>query len=319
MKSLRFLPLALVCMPSIASRPESDEVHIATNGHFVRAKLSLDRDDELAHRTTHHLKAAEGTSRSQVAIPHHTREAEVHERNRTEHNSSGAPEQNISVSDGSQRRIHMSTALHEESKRYEKVLMDAIMQRESKLNASVWAMDNHGDYQGATRSWNDCLPYLVTRVFIIALIIYTFMRNHLSQPLQEINDYVVKQHHHQEVNVLAAACRESMRQPTSEPQGAVNKCQQAGESIDKEQNQEGRAQPVEERLGKAIEDSLSDVEEWLRSEAEVDEGVVPHYDIATPRGGSPAPSEQEPSLQRYQRRGFPGVAKAARSAAPAIG
>jgi len=312
MNSFRSFLLALLCTESIASRPESDEVHIATNGHFVRAKLSVDREDKLEHGRRQHRKATEEYNsvkrempHSQVAFPHRMQEVEVHDSTRDKHNTSGtqgARDNNISDHERSQRRIHMSATMHEEAKRYEKVLSDDIVQSERNQNSSIWKKEDQYAYQDATRSWNDCLPYLVTRVFIIALIIYTFMRNHLSQPLQEINDLVVKQRR-QEVNTHPVETRnEGVRQSKTEAQAAPQACRQAGQSVDEDQNQEGRAQPVEERLGKAIEDSLSEVEEWLRTEAEVSNGVVAQYDISTPRG-EPAP--KEPPIRHYQRRKLP--------------
>lgn len=254
--SWRLSCLAFIWTTSLASRPEPDEVHIATNGHFVK---HVPLDSHHGHRGQRHQSShtkQHGLVNEAVQEPRVHTHTDLYE-------------------DAGLRELHMN--LHEE---HVPTLSDVdhleLRSQWEQAKRDFYASRDLGPHgELAHNTWYDYIPYMITRVAIIALIIYSFWKG--PQKCQD-----------KEEKAMTDGLKEQPPlKDTIEEVGEAAFAASAGEpEADAGARKPACEQTVDERLGQALEDRLYEVERWLRQSVE---------------GLDPTVSDQ-PELRHYQRR-----------------
>lgn len=294
----------LLSATSFASRPEPDEVHIPTNGHFVK-KVSLGSHRGQRghrHRSSHSKRG--GVDDGAVYGPIHQATSDMPEYMPREDHEWYRHE-DIAPELGHIERKRHAVLEHQKSEelrlQWEQAKRDFYASKDLGL---------HGEL--ARDTWYDYLPYLFTRVLLVALIIYTFSKGPLTKQIQDRNEKAMAQRHqeHESLKKAGAATGEATpADPAGEAERELGEERAADERV------------VDECLGQAMEDRLCEVERWLKHSVEavpVALGAPPipaatDASLAAATSEGPGPSAgEEPEKRHYQRR----RAEQAPSAAP---
>jgi len=246
--------LALVCISCLASRPELelDEVHIATDGHFVKKK----RNSSHPHNREHVVR-------------------EHHQELQLEQNRSGQKQRE--TADMQRQKLQAADKQKENAKQVFHI--DAASHHEEPRSHRWGMLKDRYSY-----TWSECMPYWICRIAFVAAVLFALLRSSFSgMLLQGWNLSPAKKLQQDAQNEfiqgLAAAS-----QPFDERNGLRPEAAWAKQGLP----------TVDERLGKAIDERLCEVEQWLRKEADEDN--------VTEEGSQAKHGEKIGEPQHYQRR-----------------
>lgn len=173
--------LALVVATALASRPELDEIHIATSGHFVQ---NSGPGSHHHHRARHHASTHNERSVSERKTARHRAQSDMHGNlasgNRNVHHHKHIPSH------------HNHQDQEQDSQQQQHALREQHRMRVEKAKHDFY-IDAAANYaEDVEYIWSESIPYWMCRMALAAALIYSLI-NSLKKQKQDLSFKMMKE------------------------------------------------------------------------------------------------------------------------------